>query len=83
MTQVRHHAHDLIDRLPETQLDALVGFLESIVEPEATALHSAPLDDEPESDSERLAVAEARASLRRNGGQGVPHSEAMRRLGLD
>jgi hypothetical protein len=37
----RDHAHELIDRLPETQLSALVGLLETIVDPVATALHNA------------------------------------------
>ena len=83
MTQSRHHAHELIDRLPEEQLAALVGFLESIVDPDETTLDAAPFDDEPETEAERRAVAEARASLQRNGGRGVPHAEAMRRLGLD
>jgi hypothetical protein len=36
----------LIDRLPETQLSALVGLLETIVDPVAAALRSAPTDDQ-------------------------------------
>jgi len=68
----RDHAHALIDRLPETQLSALVG-----------PLRNAPLDDEPETENEKRAVAEARSWLERNGGKGIPHEEAMRRLGLD
>ena len=73
MTDPRQQAHQLIDRLPETQLSALVGLLESIV---------VPLDDEPETELEKQAVAEARDWLNRNGGKGIPHEEAMRRLGL-
>lgn len=79
----REHAHQLIDRLPETQLTALVGLLETIVDPVAAALRNAPVDDEPESDTERQSVAEARESLKRNGGKGIPHEEAMRRLALE
>jgi hypothetical protein len=71
----REHAHKLIDCLPETQLSALVVLLETIVEPEEVALGDAPFDDEPETDAERLAVAQARASLEKNGGKGVPHNE--------
>ncbi len=33
MSETRHHAHELIDRLPEAQLTALVGLLETIVDP--------------------------------------------------
>ena len=83
MSETRQHAHQLIDRLPESQLMALVGLLETIVDPVTAALRAAPLDDEEETDEERTAVAEARRSLERNGGRGMAHEEAMRRLGLD
>ena len=83
MGDTRQHAHHLIDRLPETQLSGLVQFLETIVDPVTTALHNAPLDDEPETEPEKLAVAEARGWLQKNGGKGIPHAEAMRRLGLE
>jgi hypothetical protein len=82
MSDNRQHAHQLIDRLPEWQLSALVGLLETIVDPVAVALADAPVDDEEETDEERAAPAQARHSLQRNGGKGVPHAEAMRRLGL-
>jgi hypothetical protein len=83
MSDTRQLAHDLIDRLPETQLSGLVRFLETIVDPVAGALANAPPEDEEISQDEERAVGEARESLKRNGGRGVPHSEAMRRLGLD
>ena len=82
MTDTRQHAHLLIDRMPETQLSGLVQFLETIVDPVTAALRSAPLDDEPETDEEKAAVWEARLWLQNNGGKGIPHNEAMRRLGL-
>jgi hypothetical protein len=83
MNDTRQHAHQLIDQLPETQLSALVGLLEVIVDPVANALREAPIDDEPESDEERRAVSDARDWLKRNEGKGIPHHDAMRRLGLD
>jgi hypothetical protein len=83
MTNPRDDAHRLIDRLPETQLSALVGLLETIVDPVATALRNATADDEPETEEEKQAVAEARVWLQRNSGKGIPHEEAMRRLGLE
>src|SRR6476620_1777387 len=55
----REHAHELIDRLPETQLSALIGLLETIIDPVAAALRKAPIDDEPETEEERQAVGEA------------------------
>lgn len=69
MTDSRQHAHHLIDRLPDSQLSALVGLLETIVDPVATALRDAPLDDELETEVERQDVEKARRSLERNGGQ--------------
>lgn len=83
MNDAREQAHQLIDRLPETQLLALVGLLETIVDPVAAALRNAPIDDEPETEEEKQAVAEARDWLARRGGNGIPHEEAMRRLGLE
>ena len=79
----REQAHQLIDRLPDSQVAALVGLLETIVDPVAAAVRNAPLDDELESDEEKQAVVEARDWLARRGGKGVPHDEAMRRLGLE
>lgn len=83
MSETRQHAHHLIDRMPETQLSGLVQFLETIVDPVAAALRNAPLDDESETDDEKAAVTEARTWLKNNGGKGIPHAEAMRRLGLE
>ena len=79
----RQLAHELIDRLPETQLSGLVRFLETIVDPATAALRNAPLDDEPETEEEMLAVVQARDWIGKNGGKGIPHAEAMRRLGLE
>jgi hypothetical protein len=78
----RQQAHKLIDRMPESQLSALVGLLETIVDPVAAALAAAPLEDEPISEEEQRATDEARDWLQRNGGRGIPHEEAMRRLGI-
>lgn len=83
MSDTRHHAHQLIDRLPEAELSGLVHFLEAIVDPVTTALRKAPLDDEQEDEEEKLAVSEARAWLQKNGSKGIPHAEAMKRLGLE
>lgn len=82
MSDTRQLAHQLIDRLPEAQLSGLVRFLETIVDPVVAALANAPLEDEEISEEEERAVAEARQWLEPNGGKGIPHEEAMRRLGL-
>jgi hypothetical protein len=56
--------------------------VERIIDAVEAALRNAPLDDEPETDEERRSVAECREWIRRQGGTGIPHCEAMRRLGL-
>jgi hypothetical protein len=80
----RQHVHELIDRLPQAQISALAGLLEAMIshDPVTESLRSAPLDDEPETEEEKLAVAEARDWLTQNGDRGIPHGEAMQRLGL-
>ena len=83
MTDPRQQAHQLIDRLPETQISALIGLLETIVDPVAAALRNAPMDDEPETEEEKRGVGEARDWLARRGGKGIPHDEAMRGLSLE
>lgn len=83
MIDTRQLAHQLIDRLPETQLSGLVHFPETIVDPVTAALRDAPLDDEPETEEDKQAASEARDWLKNNGGKGIPHAEAMRKLGLE
>jgi hypothetical protein len=76
----REHAHQLIDRLPETQLSALVGLLETIVDPVAAALRDAPVDDEPMIEEEERAVNEAREWLKHN--PGIPFEQVVAELGF-
>ncbi|MBI3964484.1 MAG: hypothetical protein HY329_02525 [Chloroflexi bacterium] len=74
----RELLHDLVERLPETELDAARRHLEELVDPVLRALRRAPLDDEPESEAERAAVDAARRSLA--AGRGTSHAEVCRRL---
>ena len=70
MTGPREQAHQLIDRLPETQVSALVGLLETIVDPVAAALRNAPIDDELLTAEEEQALSRADAWLEQRGGRG-------------
>lgn len=72
MSDTRQHAHELIDRMPEAQLSALVGLLETIVTP--------PLEDEEISEEEERAVAEAREWLRHN--KAISNEEVLAEFGL-
>ncbi len=80
MSDTRQHVHELIDRLPPYQLAAVAGLLEAMLDPMDRKLGLAPMDDEPETEEERLAVAEAIESMKRNGG--VPMEEVLADFGL-
>ena len=70
MTDPREQAHRLIDLLPETQLSALVGLLEAIVDPVAAAPRNASIDDELLTAEEDQALSRADAWLEQRGGRG-------------
>ncbi len=55
----RRHVHALVDQLPTAQLAALEALLRSMLDPLSRKLALAPLDDEPFTEEDRLAVAEA------------------------
>jgi len=80
MADTKEHAHELIDRLPLTQLSAVVGLLEAMLDPVSRSLANAPLDDEPVSEEEAREIAAARASLDR--GEGIPHEQVLAEFGL-
>ena len=78
----REQAHELIDRMAPSQVSAVVGLLETMLDPVSRAIANAPIDDEPESEDERRAVAESKAWLAEHPGQGIPHSELLAEFGL-
>lgn len=80
MNNPKEHAHELIERLPPSQLTAVVGLLEAMLDPVARAIAQAPLDDEPETEEERRAVAEAKEWLQHH--PGIPFEEVLSDFGL-
>ncbi len=80
MSKTRQRAHQLIDRMPGTQLSALVGLLETIVDPVAAALAAAPLEDEEISEEEEQAVARSREWFKHN--PGIPFEQVVAELGF-
>ena len=78
----KHHAHELIERLPDSQIPTAVRFLEFILlDPVRRALAVAPPDDEPvtEQDRQRLHNGQARFAQR---GKGIPMEEVLAEFGL-
>ena len=73
----KHQAHELIERLAPTQVSAVVGLLEAMLDPVSCAIANALADDEPETEGEREAVAASKAWFDQCGGQGIPHEEVL------
>jgi hypothetical protein len=80
MSSDKQHAHELIDRLAPSQITAVVGLLEAMLDPVARSLANAPVDDEPVLEQEAREIAAARASLDR--GEGIPHEQVLADFGL-
>jgi hypothetical protein len=59
-----------------------IDMLETLLDPVARAIANAPVDDEPENEQERQAVAESKAWFNRRGGKGIPHEEVLADFGL-
>lgn len=82
----RDAIRQLVDDLDEGDLPTAERLLRALrdtsgeTDPVLRALENAPLDDEPETEEERVGAAEARAEADR--GELIPHEEALRRLGL-
>ena len=69
----RQHAHELIERLPPAQLQAVLHLLEVMI------AHS---DDEALTEDERQAVASSREYFRRNPEGGLSFEEVVADLGF-
>jgi hypothetical protein len=80
LTNEKHQVHELIDHLPPAQLAAVAGLLKAMLDPVSLAISNAPVGDEPETDEERRAVAEAKEWLRDH--PGIPFEEVLADFGL-
>ena len=77
----KQHAHELIDRLEDSQVVTAVRFLEfMMLDPVTRSLATAPIDDEPLSEEEEQALSASKEWFRHN--QGIPHEEILAEFGL-
>ncbi len=76
----KQQAHELIEQLAPTQLAAVVGLLEVMVDPVSRAVAQAPLDDEELSARGVHALQEAEDWSKRN--KGIAHEQVLRELGM-
>jgi hypothetical protein len=79
--QTKEKAHELIERMAPSQVSAVVGLLETMLDPVSRAIANAPTDDEPESEAERQAVAASKAWRAQHPGEGIPHEDIVAELG--
>lgn len=78
----RTKLHQLVDELPESEIAAaerFLAYLRHVQDPVLRALLEAPEDDEPETEEERAAVAEAYKDLK--AGRVVGHEQIKRDFG--
>ena len=81
LADAKEQAHQLIDRLEPGHVSALVSLLQfMLLDPVSRAIASAPLDDEPETEEERRAVAEAKEWFQHH--PGIPFEEVLADFGL-
>jgi len=78
--QQRQQAHVMLDLLAPEKLVAVIGLLEVMLDPVARAIANAPIDDEPVTEEEEKALAEAREWLKHN--KGIPHEQVLAELGI-
>jgi len=79
----KHHAHELIERLPDSQIGTAVRFLEfMLLDPVARTLATAPPDDEPVTEQDRRAVAASREYFRQDPEGGIPFEQVVAECGF-
>jgi hypothetical protein len=79
----KHHAHELIERLPDSQIVTAVRFLEfMLLDPVARAVAAAPPDDEPVTEQDRHRIHAGQAWFAQRRGKGIPMEELLAEFGL-
>jgi len=76
----KQYAVELLDRLDPGQLAAVVHLLKVMTDPLSRKLANAPFDDEPFTEEERQAVAEAVEWLKHN--EPIPMEDVLADFGL-
>lgn len=76
----KQQLHELVDRLAPGQIGAIRGLLEVMIDPVSRAIAAAPIDDEPLTADEELALDEAREWLKHN--DPIPHEQVLAELGI-
>ena len=70
----------MVERLAPSQLTAVRGLLEMLLDPLARSLANTPVEDEEITPEMAAALDRARASIER--GESIPHEDILREFGL-
>ena len=83
MTSEKQQAHELIDRLDDSQINAALRLLESMVLHISSCRSDEPaVDEEHLSDETRQAIDSSETWFRERGGKGIPMEEILAEFGL-
>lgn len=74
----RRELHALVDHIPASDLPAARKILRALADPVWQSILEAQIDDEPETEEERVEVEAARSEK----GSGTPHEKMLREFGL-
>jgi hypothetical protein len=80
LTHDKQQLHELVDRLAPSQVHAVRGLLQVMLDPVSRAIANAPVDDEPLTAEEAHALGEAREWLKHN--KPIPHEQVLAELGI-
>jgi hypothetical protein len=79
----KQHAHELIERLPASQVPTVVRFIEfMLLDPVARAVATAPADGEPVSEQDRARFKAGHTWFAQRGGKGLPMEDVLADFGL-
>jgi hypothetical protein len=76
----KHQLHKMVDLLAPEQAQALRALVEVMLDPVARSIANAPVDDEPLTRDDEIALDQAREWLKRN--QAIPHEQVLAELGI-
>jgi hypothetical protein len=76
----KQQLHELVDQLAPSQVHAVRGLLQVMLDPVSRAIANAPVDDDPLTVEEAQALDEAREWLKHN--RPIPHEQVLAELGI-
>ena len=79
-THEKEQVHELVERLAPSQVHAVRGLLQVMLDPVSRAIAHAPVDDEPLTADDARALDEAREWLKRS--EPIPHEQVLAELGI-